>query len=138
MYQQIPALFYSLRSKFKDSESVRITTSQLGQLEALIKDYCHYHDAPRLKSLVKRIHRRMDQHADHHLWLTEYEFIREHLMSAMKEVKFCRAEDNPESVIGVLNRSNQMTHREGKDKTRVDDHMLFSQSVKNILDKWMH
>lgn len=138
MYQQIPALFYSLRSKFKDTESVRMTTSQFGQLNNLITEYCHYHDAPRLKGLIKRVQRRMDQHATHHLWLTEYEFIREHLMKAMKEVSFCRQEDNPDSVIAVLNRSSNANDREGKAKRREGDHMLFTQSVRNIFERWLH
>ena len=137
MYQQIPTLIYSLQPRFKTKESVRITQSQYEQLNELVKDYCHFHDAPRLKGLVKRIQRRMQQHSDHHLWQTEYNFITDHLMSAMKEAGYCRNEDNSKSVISVLNRENSSDYSERR-RSRRSDQMQFSQSVKQIFDKWLH
>ncbi len=138
MYQQIPALFYSLKPRFNKSESVRITTSQFDQLNELIGKYCYSHDVPRLKSLMKRVHRRMEQHSDHHLWHTEFDFISDHLMKAMKEAGYCRLEDDPDSVISILNRSYQSKDNTPRRRSRESDHMMLSKSVKNIFDRLLH
>ncbi len=138
LYQQIPALFYSLTPKFKSAESVRITHSQYDQLEELISSYCYSHDVPRLKGLIKRVQRRMEQHADHHLWQTEFDFICNHLMGAMKEVGYCRDQDTVESVLGALNRSTIESENRHRRKSRENDHMMFSNSVKQMFDRLIH
>ncbi len=139
LYQQIPALFYSLTHKFETGESVRITHSQFDQLNELVGDYCYSHDVPRLKSLMKRVHRRMEQRADHHLWHTEFDYISNHLMRAMKEGGYCRAEDNNKSVLGVLNRQPlQRDTNDRKSKSRESDNMLLSHSVRQMFDRWLH
>ncbi len=137
LYQQIPALFYSLAPRFKDKQSVRITRSQYQQLNELVLDYCHTHDEPRLRGLIKRIQRRMRDQADHHIWQTEFDFIKEHLMRAMKESRYCRVEDNPDSVLLVLNRDSQgeLPHRH---RSRESDQMMFSNSMKKMFDRWLH
>ncbi|NVK87134.1 MAG: hypothetical protein HWE13_03375 [Gammaproteobacteria bacterium] len=138
MYQQVPALFYSLKPRFDKTESVRITQSQYEQLRDLVNDYCYSHDAPRLKGLIKRVQRRIEQHADHHLWHTEFDYISDHLIGAMKEDGFCRMEDDINSVVSVLNRNNERASARSSGRSRENDNMLFSQSVKNIFDKWLH
>jgi Uri superfamily endonuclease len=138
IYQQIPALFYSLQPRFRDNESVRITSSQFEQLNELIGHYCYTHDVPRLKSLMKRVKRRMEQHSDHHIWHTEFDFISNHLMKAMKEAGFCRLEDDPDSVVAILNRSYHSQENSATRKSRKSDHMMLSKSVKNIFERLLH
>jgi len=136
MYQQVPALFYSLTPKFDTRESIRLTSSQFDQLNGLISDYCYTHDVPRLKGLLKRIRRRMEQHADHHLWHTEFDYIAKHLVQAMKDSGYCRLDDDSKSIVGVLNRHNAESSK--RRRSRDSDHMMFSQSVKQLFDKWLH
>ena len=137
LYQQIPALFYSLQPRFERQESVRITQSQFMVLNQLIKDYCYSHDAPRLKSLAKRVQRRMEQHADHHLWHTEFDYISSHLLSAMKASGYCRPEDSAATVAEILNRQSDASEHSNK-HSRTTDPSIFNQSVKEIFDRWLH
>ncbi|NVJ61625.1 MAG: hypothetical protein HWE27_14610 [Gammaproteobacteria bacterium] len=137
LYQQIPALFYSLQPRFEKHESVRITQSQYVALNQLITDYCYAHDAPRLKSLAKLIQRRMDRHAEHHLWHAEFDYISSHMLSAMKESGYCRNEDNAKTVAEILNRNSEKP-AETKRHNRNTDPSAFNQSVKSIFDRWLH
>ncbi|MCO7223565.1 hypothetical protein [Pleionea sp. CnH1-48] len=129
LYQQIPVLLYSLTPKFNEHQSVKLTHSQYNLLENLLGEYCHTHDVPRLKGLVKRIHRRMHEHTEHHLWHTEFDFISNHLMNAMKESGYCREEDDVQTAIDILHREKieeLKTARSGMNQRHDDESGLFS------------
>jgi hypothetical protein len=80
----------------------------------------------------------MEQQSDHHLWQTEFEFISDHLMRAMKEAGYCRMEDDSESVLAILNRNYQASQPVANRKSRKTDHMMLSKSVKGIFERLLH
>ena len=137
LYHQIPALLYSLTPKFEDQESVKLTHSQFNLLSRVLSEYCHTHDAPRLKSLLKRIIRRINDKSPHHLWLTEFEFICNYLMKLMIDNGYCREEDNFISVQAILQRQSTV-HANRKHNLRASDQVRLFSGMKQAFKKVMN